>query len=73
MFLFFLVPFLPQHGKIALIDVDGLLLNKAKQMGGAPRGQVVILHRRNDRARSPFTVNPASDVFCASSRVAGGK
>jgi protease-4 len=49
-----------------LVDSIGYLddaLNMAKQMGGAPRGQVVILHRRNDRARSPYAISPNSPEY----------
>lgn len=48
-----------------LIDGIGYLddaIETARQLGCCPNGRVVMLHRCNDRARSPYAVSPNSPI-----------
>lgn len=51
----------PQAHQLGLVDSIGYLddaTQLASQLSGAPQAQVVVLHRKHDRARTPYDVTP---------------
>lgn len=51
----------PQAHQLGLVDSIGYLddaTQLASQLAGAPQAQIVVLHRKHDRARTPYDVTP---------------